>query len=300
VTITIGVDIGGTKIAAGIVDESGTVLGCARTATPVTGAVAVLDAVAALTLELADGKEISAVGVGAPGEVDPVAGVVRAASEILPGWAGADVHGELTRRLGVPVSVDNDVCAMALGEARFGAGRGIRDVLYLSVGTGIGAAVTRDGLLAHKEREAMGEIAHLPVGERGHLLCGCGSDEHLESWVAGPAIAAAYAARSGAGGLALPEVVARMRAGDDVARRVVVDAAGILGEATTELVSATGVGAVVLGGGVLGIGDEFLDPVKSVVLQHKPSIDVRKAQLGTDAPIIGAALLTLDDVTAVR
>lgn len=292
---TIGVDIGGTKIAAARIDSLGVVTGTARAPTPNGGAEAVLDVVAGLVGELAD-PGVIAVGVGAPGVVDPEVGVVRSATGILPGWEGAQVGAGLRRRTGLPAVVDNDVRAMAFGEATVGAGQGHGRVLYVSVGTGVGGAFLRNGEPVHGGHGTAGEIAHLLVPREGEIPCGCGSFDHLEAVAAGPAIAARYAAGSGAG-VELPDVVWRMRHGDGEARACVTDAATLLGRCLAGLVTAVDVDAVVVGGGVAQIGEEFTEPLESSLrAQVRPpgrAMPVLSAALGTDAPLIGAGMLAL-------
>jgi glucokinase len=284
---TIGVDIGGTKIAAGLLDDNGHLHATTSVPTSTDGAAAVLAQVAALVVEL--GGAPAAIGVGATGVIDPVEGVVRSASGILPGWHGARVRADLSRLTGLPVAVDNDVRVFAFAEARLGAGLRYGRVLYASIGTGVGGALTKDGLLVHGAHGTAGEIGHLLVSERGPIPCGCGSFDHLESVVAGPAIAAA------AGEVTVQAVVDRMRAGDAQARAVITRAAIVLGRALAGFVTAIDLDAVVIGGGVSRIGPEFLDPfAETLRADVRPSgrpMPVLPAALGTDAPVIGAALL---------
>jgi glucokinase len=221
---------------------------------------------------------------------------VRAASAVLPGWAGARVRARLEAATGLPVHVENDVRAMAAAEAVLGAGRGYRTVLHVSVGTGIGGAITRDGRLVHGARGTAGEIAHLLVPEDGSgRTCGCGRTGHLEAAAAGPGIEAEYARRTGRPTVALPQVVELMRAGDGFARAVVADGAALLGRALAGLVIALDADAVVLGGGVAAIGPEYRVPLAHALHAEVPYLDrhvpVVAAALGTDAPLLGAVLL---------
>ncbi|MGH3586146.1 MAG: ROK family protein, partial [Pseudonocardia sp.] len=213
----VGVDIGGTKIAAGVVDDRGTVLRRATCPTPSAG---VLDAVAALVGRLTERP--GPVGVAAPGVIDLASGSVRSATDTLPGWVGTPVRAELEARLGVPVRVDNDVRAMARGEAWAGAGRDHADALYVSVGTGIGGALHRGGEVVRGPHALAGEIAHLlvpvPAGFDG--VCGCGRADHLEAAASGPAIERAYRHRTGRRS-GLREIAASMRAGDEEAAAVI-------------------------------------------------------------------------------
>jgi glucokinase len=296
----VGVDIGGTKIAAATVGATGVGTRLTRP-TPRTGGEAVLRVVAELVAELenaADAGRVAAIGVGAPGVIDTRDGTVLSATDILPGWAGTAVRAELERLTGLPVAVDNDVRAMARGELERGAGRGHRDAVFVSLGTGVGGALARGGRIAHGPHGTAGELAHLLVPARGAIACGCGRHDHLEALASGPAIAAAYAEWAAAPGIALPEVVQRMRGGDPLAREVVTTAASLLGRALAGLLGAVDAEVVVVGGGVARIGAMLLDPLadalRAEALPPLRRTPVRAARLGTDAPLIGAALLAAE------
>ncbi|MFF0523596.1 ROK family protein [Actinomadura nitritigenes] len=262
-------DIGGTKIAAALVDRSGTVLRRGRVPTPAGGGDAVLAAAAELLdgLGLA-GSDVRGLGVGAPGVIDPDTGRVVSATDVLPGWAGTPVRETLTALTGLPVTVVNDVRAMAYGEARAGAGAGHHRVLHVSVGTGVGGALTTGGDLDHGAHGTAGELAHLLVPERGPVPCGCGRRDHLEAAASGPAIAATGdAPRAGA----------------------------LLGRALAGLLAVLDPDAVVIGGGVAQIGAPYLDAVAAAfrdeALPPLRATPIVPARLGTDAPLVGAALL---------
>lgn len=287
---TIGVDIGGTKIAVGLLGDDGQLRDTATAPTPTTGAPAVLAQVTALIREL--GGDPTAIGVGAPGLIDDD-GVVQSATGILPGWKGARVRAELSESTGLPVTVDNDVRVLAFAEARHGAGAPHRRVLHVSVGTGVGGAFTVDGELIRGAHHSAGEIAHLLVPVRGPIPCGCGHFDHLEAIAAGPAIAAA------AGETTVPAVLARMRAGDHEASAAITRAATVLGRALAGFVTATDLDAVVVAGGVSRIGAEFLGPLAAALrAEIRPpgrAIPVLPAAIGPAAPVLGAALLAREN-----
>lgn len=273
-----------------------------RAATPPEGGHAVLDTVADLVSELSDGVDVGGIGVGAPGIIDPVEGVVRSATDIVPRWAGVPVRAGLQRRTGRPVAVDNDVRAMALGESAAAAGRDSAEVLHISVGTGIGGALIRNGRLVRGGHGSAGEIAHVLIPATGRIPCGCGRHDHLEAVAAGPAIAADHAARRGASDvLDLSEVARRMRAGDEDARTAITGAATLLGRCLAGVVTAFDVDAVIIGGGAAQIGPDFLQPLATALeAEIRPpgrAIPVRPATLGTHAPIIGAGLLAHEATT---
>jgi glucokinase len=292
----LGVDVGGTKVAAGLVDADGTVRAQQTRPTSRHGGGAVLAQVVELVAAVDPGRAARALGVGSPGVV--VAGAVVSASAILPGWAGTRVQAELEHRLGLPVVVDNDVNVAAFGEVGTRADLAQVDALFVSVGTGLGGALLRSGRLVHGPHGTAGEIAHLLVPATGTLPCGCGRLDHLEAVVSGPAMAAGYGARTGRTGLTLQEVAARRAAGDPAAEAVVREAATLLGRALAGLVAAVDVDAVVLGGGVAQLGEALRAPVAAAfaaeALPPLRGVPVTTATLGTAAPLVGAALLAAE------
>jgi glucokinase len=291
----IAVDIGGTKIAAAVVVGAAIVGARLSLPTPRDGA-AVLRAVVGQVTELAGRVEgVAAVGVGAPGIISASDGSVRSATDVLPGWTGCQVRAELERLTGLPTAVENDVHAMARGELDHGAARGLRDVIFVSVGTGIGGALARDGKIAPGPHGGAGEVGHLLVPGASVHACGCGRHDHLEAHASGPAIVAAYAAADGQAGLDLPDIVARMHDGDQIARQAIAAAGALLGRALAGLLAAVDAQAIVVGGGVPQIGVPFLDPLawslRDEALPPLRHVPVSPARLGTDAPLIGAAAL---------
>ncbi|GAB2828168.1 ROK family protein [Actinocorallia aurea] len=300
--LRLGIDVGGTKTAVGAVDGSGRVVARAERPTPRSGGSDVLDAAALLAAKVAGGEPVSAVGVGVPGVV--AGGAVVSATDTLPGWAGTDVRAGLADRLGVPVAVDNDVRVMALGEAVLGAARDADAALFVSVGTGVGGAFTRGGRPRRGPHGTAGEIAHLLVPAEGALACGCGRRDHLEAVASGPAIAASYRRRTGGGPVALTEVADLLRAGDPDALEAVASAARLLGRALAGLLAAVDADLVVVGGGVARIGAPFLGPLaealRAEALPPLRGVPVVAAALGTDAPLVGAALLAADAGAVAR
>lgn len=298
----VGVDIGGTKIAAALVDRAGRAHGMTQVPTPGGGAESVLDTVAELVGDVCSGAPVTAIGVAAPGIVDPDSGVVTSATAIVPGWTGARVRPGLAERTGAEITVDNDVRVMALGESAAGNAPGASHVLHVSVGTGVGGAFLRDGWLVRGSTGTAGEIAHLLAPAAGSIPCGCGHYDHVEALAAGPAIAAEYAARTAdASAPELPEVVRRMRAGDGDAAAVIREAATTLGRCLSGVVTACDVDAIVLGGGVAQLGDDFVRPLETALrAETRPpgrAVPVFPAVLGTDAPVIGAGTLAWQSST---
>ncbi|MDI9915993.1 ROK family protein [Rhodococcus sp. IEGM 1379] len=299
----IGVDIGGTKVAAAVITSAGEVIESVRAETPAAGRAAVLDTTAALIDKLRAEHAVSGIGVGSPGIVDRASGRVVFASDILPGWNGAEVREELEAHTGLPVTVDNDVRVMAHGENMIGAGHGRTSVLFVSIGTGIGGALSIDGRLRHGAHGTAGELAHLLVPVTGAIGCGCGRKDHLEAVASGPAMAAEYASRAGVPVQPLQRVVALMHSGDPIARAVISDAGELLGRVLAGVATAFDPEVIVIGGGAAQIGADLLSPLVSAfrVEAMPPVADtaILPARLGTDAPLVGAGLLAAATRTEV-
>ncbi|MDX5460948.1 ROK family protein [Micromonospora tulbaghiae] len=291
-------DIGGTKTTAALVSAGGAVVGRLTAPTPGrSGAAAVLDTAAGLVEKLrADAPgAVRALGVGSAGVIDSGSGLVLSATDVLTGWTGTDLRGDLRRRLGVPVTVVNDVHAHALGEARHGVAAGYDTVLYVAVGTGVGASfVLGDSVLAGAH-SAAGHAGHQPSPYAGSLPCTCGGRGHLEAIAAGPALAAEYVRRTGRPVADLRAVAALAEDGDETAREVVRLGGAAVGSAVGGLVNVLDPAAVVVGGGVTGLGEPWWralrDAVPAETLPGLAGVPVLASTLGPDAPLLGAASL---------
>jgi len=304
----IGIDIGGTKTLSAVVDPQGRVQARRRIETPQRepeAFVAVLGEELNGLLRAAglQREEILGVGVGAPGPLDPRTGVVFEPPN-LAGWRDVPLRDLLGRATGMAAFVENDANAAALGEAWVGAGVGARDLIYVTVSTGIGGGLIFNGELYHGVSGYAGEIGHMTVEPDGPI-CSCGRRGHLEAVAAGPAIArmAAEAVRAGRhthlcarpGDVLTAEAVAEAaRAGDAVAREVYERAARYIGLALASLVNVLNPEMVIIGGGVSKVGDLLFGPVRAVVREraYGRAADAAKivpAALGDDAGVIGAA-----------
>jgi glucokinase len=303
---TIGVDLGGSKIGSGLVGEDGSLL--ERRVVPTMaaeGLQAVLSRLLGLVADLQtwakdNGVEVRGLGVASAGAVDPEHGVLAASTDALPGFEGLRLREHLENSTALTVSVLNDVQAMALGEQRYGVGRQAGDVLYVAVGTGVGGAFTRRGLLDLGAHGFAGDIGHIVVDASATAPpCPCGRRGHLEAFVSGPALVGAYARHGGpveAGGDLRP-VSLRAAAGESLARNVLRDGAVLLGRAVGGLVNFIDPGLVVFGGGLLELNDDlFWGHVRRSLAGEVrvPVVPrVERAQLGTDAAIVGAAVAAL-------
>jgi len=252
-----GVDIGGTKIAALIVDPSGAVLGRATRASAVGDQDGAVDAIAA-TLEAAlEGtgltlEDIAAVGVGVPGRVDLVHGTVSLAVNL--GWHDFPLRDALEAKLLRPVTVENDARAAAIGLYRRGTGGAASDLAYLAVGTGIAAGVVLGGSVHRGARGLAGEIGHAIVDGSGPV-CACGQRGCLEAFTSGPAIARR------AGVADTSSVFEAAATGDPAAAALIDDVGRRLAWAVHLLVLTYDVSRVIIGGGVSHAGEPFARPI---------------------------------------
>ncbi|MGP7959247.1 ROK family protein [Sanguibacter sp. A247] len=294
-TLTIGIDLGGTKIAGGLVSRDGALIGdVIRVATPAQdGAEAILAAIldVVATLRLAH-LRLDAIGIAAAGVIDDD-GCVASATDLLPGWAGTPVTHRIASATGLPVVTLNDVHAAALGEATVGAGRGRATVLLTAVGTGIGGGVVRHGRVVAGRTGIAGSVGHVVIPEAVGHVCSCGVDGHAEAIASGPALERRYAARSGER-VSLQQVAVRATNGDAHAQTVLADGARALGRALATAVSVLDPDVVIVGGGVAQIGPPYLGRVATALREDlMPAVrdtPVVAAALGTEAPIIGAAV----------
>lgn len=294
--LCLGVDIGGTKTRVGLVDADHRVLDVREAPTPARdGPRAVLGVVAGLGRALGGRRaDAAACGVGTAGVVDPDAGTVVASTDAIAGWAGVPLVQQLSALLGLPVRVDNDVNAFALGEAAGGAARGRAHVLAVTVGTGVGGAFVVHGRLWRGAHHNAGEIGHLPVPGFGDRRCTCGARGHLESVSAGPAMAARYRRLAG-DAVGFTEVARRAEAGDGPAAEVVEEGGGVLGQLLAGLVNAVDPEVVVAGGGVAASPGRYWATAERHFHRHLlpavAGVPLLPARLGNDAVVVGAAEL---------
>ena len=276
------------------------------------GAEAILDCIGqAIEAVLPEGKRPERIGVGAPGPLDPYRGIVLDAPN-LSGWIDFPLRDRLRDRYGCPVAIGNDANLAALGELSYGAGRGAKHLLYLTIGTGIGGGVISDGKLLLGKRGLAAELGHMNAHADG-ARCGCGQYSHLEAIAAGPAIARDARQRLQSGEpsslLSLPGNLASITAqdvgraalqGDPLARSVLEDAGLAIGRHLASLVHAFDPEVIVLGGGVSMIGPLFFEPIERALRQHVmhpaylEGLRLAPAELGDDAGLIGAMILARD------
>ena len=283
----LAVDVGGTDMKAALTDGDATPLAFRSRPTPRTPA-GIVDAVAALVDELGGAQ---AIGLAVPGVVDEERGVAVWSENL--GWRDVPFVAEISERCGLPVAIGHDVRTGALAETRLGAARGMSDVVYLSIGTGIAAAIVLGGRL-HAGGGYAGEIGHTPAGH--DEPCACGGRGCLEAIASAAAIARRYTARSGRPVAGAAEVLA---AGDADALAVWDEALDALAGALAWVASVLAPEVVVIGGGLSRAGATLFDPLNERIprrLTFQPVPRLAPAALGDRAGCIGAALLALDSV----
>ncbi|CAM8635093.1 ROK family glucokinase [Candidatus Planktophila dulcis] len=306
---TIGVDVGGTKVLGGVVDESGTVVKTARRDTPREGGSALTQAIADVAKELMAEFTIDSVGVSAAGFVSSDRKTMLATPNIA-GWNGVDLDYQVTSLIGLPVVIENDANAAAWGEARFGAGRGKRHMLMLTVGTGIGGGIVVNGELYRGAFGIAAEIGHIRVVPEGHL-CGCGARGCFEQYGSGnalmrhareaiaasPDIARNLLARGDGTleGLTGKAITDAARDGDAVALAAFNTTAQWLGAGIASLAVVLDPECVVIGGGVIDAGEILLKPTREALERSMPFAgkhpypEIIGAQLGNEAGLVGVA-----------
>ncbi|MEV0452344.1 ROK family glucokinase [Streptomyces sp. NPDC050600] len=305
--LTIGVDIGGTKIAAGVVDEDGKILDTHTVPTPPTPE-GIVDAICAAVSEAGKGHQIEAVGIGAAGYVDDKRATVLFAPNI--DWRHEPLKDKVEQRVGLPVVVENDANAAAWGEYRFGAGQGHEDVICITLGTGLGGGIIIGNKLRRGRFGVAAEFGHIRVVPDG-LLCGCGSQGCWEQYASGRALVR-YAKQRAAATPENAEVLLRLgdgtpegiqgkhvsqaaRAGDPVAVDSFRELARWAGAGLADLASLFDPSAFIVGGGVSDEGELVLDPIRKsfrrwlIGGQWRPHAQVLAAQLGNKAGLVGAA-----------
>ncbi len=307
-SLTIGVDVGGTKVAAGVVDDRGRIIEKLRRSTPAVSPRLTEQVIAEVVTTLARRHQVSAVGVGAAGFVAKDQGVVLFAPNLA--WRDEPVQEQVAKLVGLPVIVENDANAGVWAEMKFGAARGQQHVVLIAVGTGIGGGIVLGGELYRGRWGIAGEPGHYRVVPDGRL-CGCGNRGCWEQYASGNALVAEareFARRSpgaavrllqlgggspeGIGGL---QVTQAAQEGDPAALRCFDIVGGWLGQGLADLAAILDPGCFVIGGGVSEAGDLLLGPARAAFERaltgghHRELAVIRRAELGEDAGVVGAA-----------
>ena len=314
-TNVIGVDMGGTKILSAVIDAEGNILGTAKVSTKAgRGAVAVIDRISNCIRQAVEesgvaAESIQAVGIGAPGPLDPATGVVIFAPNL--GWRDVPLKAELEARVGFPTFVDNDVNVGTLGEHAFGAGRGIDNIVGIFVGTGIGGGIILQGELFHGASKTAGEIGHIIV-KAGGPRCGCGTRGCLEAIASRTAMTKQFRKAilkkekesvlseltGGDLGAIRSGVLAKaVRLNDKLTLKVLKKVTKYLGIGIGSIVNFLNPEMIVLGGGVVeALDDTFLDDIRAATEKYSlpntlDGVQIVRAELGDNSGILGAAAL---------
>ncbi len=305
--LTIGVDIGGTKIAAGVVDEECNILSTFKVPTP-PPPQAIVDAIAAAVEGARAGHEIVGVGIGAAGYVNRQRSTVYFAPNI--DWRQEPLKAEVEARVGLPVVVENDANAAAWGEYKFGAGKGHRNVICITLGTGLGGGIIIGNKLRRGHFGVAAEFGHTRMVPDG-LLCGCGSQGCWEQYASGRALVRYAKQRANAtpenaeillslgdgspDGIEGKHISMAARQGDPVAVDSYRELARWAGAGLADLASLFDPSAFIVGGGLSDEGELVLDPIRKsykrwlVGGNWRPVAEVIAAQLGNEAGLVGAA-----------
>jgi len=300
-------DLGGTKILSVVADEEGNILGEDRRATevsegPQTGLERIAASLEAALAGAGLGREdLRAAGVCSPGPIDPARGVLPEASN-LPGWIDVPIRRYLSDRLGVPAILEHDATAAAYGEFVYGAGRGCRNIVYITVSTGIGGGLVLDGRLYRGASGAAGELGHITIDADGPL-CFCGKPGHVEGLASGRAIAGqaeAVLARGGSpllarlaqdeGGLTAATVHRAADAGDPEAIRILRRAGYYLGIGLAAYVDIFNPEVIIIGGGLRHIRDHYLGPAEQ---------EMRRRAMGESLKVVRLAEAELGDYSGI-
>jgi glucokinase len=300
-TRVVGVDVGGTKIAAALVTRDGSIEGRVEQPTDVSSEEALLLQLDAIVEEVRSG-DVAALGFGIPSRIDQRRG--RAVASVNVPLMNVDFRDRMRAQHGLPVSIDNDANAAAIAEWRTGAAQGARDVVMLTLGTGVGGGLILDGKPYRGATGSGAELGHVVV-ELDGPQCRCGGRGHLESFATG--IAADELAREHIGpGSDAHDLVRRAAAGEAAALKVLARVGRYLGAAIASLVNALEPELVVIGGGFGEAAADFLlGSVRDVLAQDalppgRDNLRIVQAQLGRDAGVIGAGMIAFEALDAGR
>jgi glucokinase len=300
--ITGAVDIGGTKIAVGAIDDEGRVLAKEETPTAAEqGFESAIGRVAAMLERVCLAVRVvpCGIGIGCTGPINPVTGEVGAV-DFLPGWKGCNPVERLAQVFNLSVAMENDADAVALGEAEWGAGRGRKSLICVTVGTGIGGGIILNGQLYRGVDGSHPEIGHHVIDDSGPL-CSCGAKGCWEALASGPAIAERFSREHSFEHLHRNKLTAKQvcelaRAGDATAALEVKKEGYYLGIGIANLISLYAPEVIVLAGNVMDSADLFLPEIHRIIRSNcrqvpAERVELKMAFLGSDAPLIGAGMV---------
>lgn len=330
-TLALGIDIGGTNTVFGFLTPEGDLLN--RTVIPTLAReggerlMAWICAQAVAMLGAAPGP-VAGIGVGSAGQIDPVTGTCLFANDNLPGWTGMPIKDRIQQATGLPVIVGNDANVAALAEQRFGTGRGVNNLVCITLGTGVGGGIIDEGRVLTGHRGVAGEMGHIVV-QAGGAPCPCGMQGCLEAYTSATAIVRrtrealpdypasslhsiepltakaifAAAARATGAPTAPGAPTASAAAPDPLAERIVAETAWYLALGLASILNMTAPEVILIGGGVSLAGEPFLDRVRTHLeswAMTRGRVRLALCRLGDDAGVIGAAAQVLPAATLVH
>jgi glucokinase len=310
-----GIDLGGTKILAVIVDDNGNILNKSEVSTNAQeGSDAVIKRMIELISKCLDkSQQLVSIGVATAGTLNTEEGIVAYAFNL--GWSNVPLGQLLQRAFGVPVNLENDANAAAYGEWAVGAGRGTKDCVYVTVSTGIGAGIVSGGRLIRGRDASAGELGHITIDWNGPK-CPCGNVGCLELYASGTAIgrraqqlatefpekASMLTRKAGTNPITSRHVAEAASEGDELSAKILQEAGQALGAGLVSIIHVMNPEVLIVGGGAASIGAPLLDPMHQVIADRGISnmaagIRVVSPSLGKEAGAIGAALLVFDTVS---
>ncbi len=311
----IGIDVGGTNVKIALVDDNGKII--YSNSVPTYAKMGYEYTVNNMKQAIKDlmketnttPSDIEGIGFDFPGQVDCKTGVVKLAPNI-PGWVNVPIAQMIEDEFHIPTRIDNDVRCAALGELKFGAGRGCENFICITVGTGIGSGIVINGKVVRGATNAAGELGHIKLQMNGGPICGCGDTGCLEAFASGPAIVAmAQEYIKGGkstkfremaaveGGEITPYMVAKAaEEGDPVAKRIFEIVGEYIGIGLTSVINLLNPERVIIGGGVAESGELLLGPIRKTIKERAMvvagnAVEIVPAQLGNSAGVIGASML---------
>lgn len=298
----VGVDLGATKIEMGLVDLNNQIVAKTRMPTgagegPQAVVERIAQGVAEFTSLIPAGQNIAALGICSPGPLDHESGYLLDPPN-LPGLHHTPLRQLLSERLDLPVCLEHDAKAAALGEFYFGAGRGAHSMVYVVVGTGVGAAIIVDGELFRGEHNIAGEVGHITLDPWGEP-CSCGSRGCVETFLSGPWLSRRYLRTAGSGpaDTVTGEQVANLAAeGDALAMQVMEQAGEALGIAVAHMAMILNIDLYVIGGSVAKSGDLLLEPARRTVPRYShqsvsANVRIVASERGEECPVLGCCWL---------
>jgi glucokinase len=294
--LVIGVDVGGTTTKAGLFDSDGVEYGRSEQPTPRhlgpdATVATIIDAVVELRGHVPEDSRLRAVGLVVPGVVDAQQGIAVYATNL--GWRDLPIRQIVAEAVGLPVILDHDVRAAGMAELELGAGRGVHEMLFVALGTGIAAAVITRGQMSAGATGRAGELGHLPVCPDGEW-CACGQRGCTETYASAAALSRRYSAASGVRDIRAEDVLSRAAAGDALANGVFTDAITALGRALVSYVLIMDPELIIIGGGMAASGAALLGPLTQEVqagLVWRPAPTIVTGRFAGDAGRRGAGLL---------